>query len=117
MAMKHLKTPETTVYRKVGNELVVIQLDTAHFYYFSPETENVLEYFKSPATLDQLIGEAGANEKEHLLEFCHLLLEKQILKETKPDKKAAPKMSSPYKRPVYLREGEKTLEQISFASP
>ena len=117
-----LKTPETTVYRNVNGELVVIQLETSRFYYFSSEAEAILDFFKSANSLDGLIEQsnvlkADPKEIEHIKEFCHSLLDKKILQLEKKVGRQPLKNKMTYRRPTFLREGEKTLDQISFASP
>ena len=121
MPDRNYKTPETTIYRQIGDELVVVQLDTADYYYFTPETKTVLEFFKSPQSLSTFCDKAGIKEKSdernELKSFCQLLLQKQILKETKEISPESPKEKIHYRRAGFLREGDKKLDQISFGCP
>lgn len=114
-------TPESTIYRQVSDELVVIQLDTGCFYYFNPETQDFLDFFREPRNLDDFFGaaslsEQGAEERAYLKDFSDFLLKNQVIQSVSKTKAPfATKIS--YKKPRFLRKGEKTLDEITFLCP
>ncbi len=108
MAELCYQVPESTIYRKVSEELVLIQLDTGKFYYFNPETEAFLDFFKAPRSL--------STEDPDLHTFVEFLLQNKILKKTKP-LDSTDSDGFPEGKPALLREGEKNLDEITFLCP
>jgi len=114
-------TPETTVYRQVKDELVVIQLESGKFFYFNPTTKEVLDYFKTPRSFGAFLIAAEATPTSErgvqLREFCRLLLENQLISEAESVSDSlveAVKMSMP---PSLIRRGEQTLDELTFLCP
>jgi hypothetical protein len=110
------QTSDSAVYREVGNELVVIQVDTGHFYYFNQTTKQFLDFFRHPAKLDDFITRAGLTDDEelgYLKSFLGTLKDKRIL-EASPgaDEPSAASLAA-YSRPALIREGEKKLDEIA----
>ncbi len=116
-------TPESTVYRRVSDELVVIQLDTGYFYYFNPETEEFLDFFRKPRPLGDYckavqLQDPDSNEGEYLKNFCSFLLENKILRKVDPQEHSPiPLSKMSYRKPQFVRKGEKTLDEITFLCP
>lgn len=112
---KSLLAPESTVFRKVAEELIVLQLDTAHFYYFNPETKEWLDYLRQPRSLQQIedLGKAHGLDHSELGRFCKELLTKGILRES--SEAAVPGDGiTRSQMPRLLRDPGKTLDQLSF---
>lgn len=99
----------------MAEELVVLQLDTSHFYFFSPATQGWLEYLRKPKSWSQLIahGQTLGASPEQLQEFCQDLLQKRILQESESPA-VADATALPTAVPRLLRDPGKTLEQLSF---
>lgn len=117
MDQERYRTSESAVYREVGNELVVIQVDTGHFYYFNQTTKQLLDFFRHPAKLDDFLSRAGLTDDAecgYLASFLDNLKGKRILEETQSSNELAPATQvSNYTRPTLLREGEKKLDEIA----
>lgn len=116
------QTPDSTVYRLVDDELVLIQLDTGYIYYFNAGAKSLLDFFRAPKRLTSFWDVSGldderADDRKYLAEFCDFLIQNKILKtatvavETSDDTKVT------YAKPVFLRKAEKTLDEVSFLSP
>lgn len=106
------QTSESAVYREVSDELVVIHVDTGHFYYFNRSAKPFLDYFKSGGSLERLEESVPEGEMDYLRSFCKTLLEKQILQRA-GDEASGASYPTPYERPQYLRTGEKKLDDIA----
>ena len=119
---KFLSTPEAVVYRKVMNELVVIQLHTGQMFHFSEGTQDLLNHFKKPKTLDSYLTatEIGGMpaEVEHVKALTSFLLHHQLLEETSV-RSVEDIMTPhfPYSRPQFLRLDAKTLDEVVFLYP
>lgn len=117
--METLQIPNSTVYRNVSDELVVIQLETGKFYYFTAATKDFLDFFQQPRSMDSCLDggpEEGLEDPQYLKDFCKFLLEKKILEKCEGDEAAKP-TEPKFVRPTFLREGEKTLDEITFLCP
>ncbi|MEZ4751551.1 MAG: hypothetical protein R3B54_13310 [Bdellovibrionota bacterium] len=114
--MDKLIIPNSTVYRNVSDELVVIQLETGRFYYFTSDTKEFLDYFQQPRSLDFLDGGDDQEDPQYLKEFCKFLLEKKILEKSEAADES-PALNGRLAKPTFLREGEKTLDEITFLCP
>lgn len=112
MKTKNYIVPSTTVFRKVGEELVVVQLETSRFYFFSPETEKFLEDFRAPRDLDSYCAATKA-DPAYLKEFCRELAERKLISETEVPAEPVTQEGG-YLAPLFLREAEWTLDQLSF---
>ena len=114
-------TPESTIYRRISDELVVIELQSGRFFYFNPPTEKLLDFFKEARSLPEFVDGAGLTEKEpekqHLEKFCQFLLEKGILENVGSASEFAFVGTVDYGRPELIREGERTLDEITFLCP
>jgi hypothetical protein len=117
--MTYYFTPESTIYRRVENELVVVQLDTGRYFYFSPETEQFLNFFRSPHSLEQFCEgtEAAFSDIDELKQFCRFLTQKEILQVASKPASEPEIPAHSFLKPSLLREGEKTIDQISFGCP
>ncbi len=117
MDEERYRTSESAVYREVGNELVVIQVETGHFYYFNKTTKQFLDFFRHPAKLDDFLSRAGLSddaELTYLKTFLCTLKDKRILEATEATGviPSGGEVSS-YDRPTLIREGEKKLDEIA----
>jgi len=111
---------ESALYRKFSEELIVIQAESGHFYYFSQNTEKYLDFFRTPHSLNDLIanfGDISSDSQEHLEQFVKSLVEKEILEPTEKEANSSESFLFEYSKPVFLRTGEKTLDQITFLCP
>ena len=100
---------------------MVIQLETGKFYYFTSDTKDFLDFFKSPRSLDSYLTttEAETNSSDnsqYLNDFCGFLLKNKILQQSDELSEALPE-SYGHVQPKFLREGEKTLDEITFLCP
>ena len=113
------QTSKNTVSRVIGNELIVIQLDTGRYHYFTQSTEELLAYFKEGATLESYISNESIDdgEKKKLEELCAQLLERKILETSQRLAQKVRTSKRKFNSPRFLRDGEKTIDQISFLSP
>ncbi|MCB0405688.1 MAG: hypothetical protein KDD51_12975 [Bdellovibrionales bacterium] len=114
--MDTLIIPNSTVYRNVSDELVVIQLETGRFYYFTADTKEFLDYFQQPRSLESLGDGEEQEDPQYLKNFCKFLLEKKIL-EVSDAGDSGPALHGRLAKPTFLREGEKTLDEITFLCP
>lgn len=117
MNEERYQTSGSAIYREVGDELVVIQVDTGCFYYFNRTTKQFLDFFRSPSNLDAFVecaGLADGTERGYLENFLGSLKEKRIL-ETPPASLPSENSGAVagYARPALLREGEKKLDEIA----
>ncbi|MBI4406001.1 MAG: hypothetical protein HY537_17710 [Deltaproteobacteria bacterium] len=113
--------PESTIYRQVSDELVVIQLDTGFFFYFSPETSAFLDFFRQARTLADFLesiglNESQASEKEYIHVFIEFLTSHQIIIRT-DFPSHGPLTHFSYCRPVFYRKGERVLDEVAFLCP
>ena len=123
--MKKLQLPESSVYRKIHGEIILVQLETSRYFHFNEASEEFFTYFKEPKGMDDFFDSYNVTpetEREHLKNFAKYLITQSILKETDgtPAKSNSsnPKNSeSAYQRPNLLKEGTQKLEEISFACP
>ncbi len=110
------QTSVSAVYREVGDELVVIQVDTGSFYYFNRTTKQFLDFFRNPAKLGDFVEAAhlkDGSEQGYLEAFLAELREKRILESSQAMGKPAGQLPGEYSRPTLLREGEKKLDEIA----
>lgn len=114
--MDTLIIPNSTVYRNVSDELVVIQLETGRFYYFTADTKEFLDYFQQPRSLESLGESDEQADSQYLKDFCKFLLEKKILEKSGASDEN-PGLNGRLAKPTFLREGEKTLDEITFLCP
>ena len=116
--MNYQLSPKT-VSRVIDDELIVIQLDTGRYHYFSKDTDSFLNSFKDGLSPDDYASayELDPVEKKHILELCQWLHDRNILVPQLGARDRKCLKDRPYRRPQFLRDGEKTLDQISFASP
>jgi len=74
-----LLTSESAVYRVVDDKLLVVELGSGEFYYFSKETKSFLDHFKHPCSLDSYLGIDESRKHEDYCEAVEDLVEKNIL--------------------------------------
>jgi len=119
-----LQVSETTIYRDISDELLVIQLETGLFYYFNPKTKTYLDFFKQPRPFSNLLLglhlDEDAEECEYLKGFCDFLLKNQILVTVEIEAELTEEeeiAELKYNKPIFLRKGEKTLDEVTFLCP
>lgn len=113
---------QSVVYRKVKDELVVIPLKSGRFYYFNPEAENFLNFFRQPRRLSDFrkavkIEVLPEEEQKYLDEFISRLKELEILRESERDLSEPSFETQAYSRPRFLRQGDRTLADVAFMYP
>ena len=101
--------PQSTVFRKVGEELVVVQLETSRFYFFNSATEPFLEAFREPRSVESF----SKTDSAYLKEFCKVLVEKQLMREAVSEINDSVEAAT-YEKPELLREADWTLDQLTF---
>lgn len=116
------QTPDSTVYRLVDDELVLIQLDTGHIFYFNACAKTLLDFFRAPKKLASFMDVTGLDDtrkedRDYLSEFCDFLIQHKILKKTTVAVEGSDEQKLPYSKPVFLRKADKTLDEVSFLSP
>ena len=113
-------TPESTIYRQVEDELVVIQLDTGHIYYFNPSTESFLDFFRAPRSFSDFLQtsklDEGKDEAQYLERFLNTLYDMKLLQKADSQDTSVPPPLD-YSRPLFLRKAERTLDEITFLEP
>ena len=55
MNEERFQTSSAAIYREVGEELVVIQVDTGCVYYFNKTTKRCLDFFRDAATVTEFL--------------------------------------------------------------
>lgn len=115
-----LRVADSVVYRRAGDELVVIETARGAFYHFSLSTEGFLEFFETPAPLAAYVTGAGldATEAEPLALLVEELVAYGILERVMSDDVetlARPLPAGTYRRPALLRMGERRLDEITHA--
>jgi hypothetical protein len=116
MNEERFQTSSAAIYREVGEELVVIQVDTGCFYYFNKTTKRFLDFFRDAATVTEFLDrvDAASGDTEYLEEFCRSLVSKRILEPARgAGAPRAAAVAPEYSRPTFLREGEKRLDEIA----
>lgn len=101
-------TSDDVVYRNVQGETVVVHLESGEIYHFSENTRDFLDRFKNPTSLDD-------NSPAKIREFCQLLLEKQILRESQNPVGRIPEGFDDDLS--FLRKDDKTIDDIVFLCP
>ena len=91
-----VKVSDDIVYRPVQNELVLIEVNSGSFFYFSPESREFFDSLREPRQVDAS-------------DVVDMLLEKQILVKCEA---TAPQITLPL--PQFLRMGEQKLEDVRF---
>jgi len=105
------------IYRKFDDELLVVQLETGYFFYFTPHTKTVFDFFAVPQTLEAYfmaagIAEEDALERKYLENFLGFLTENNLLAKCPPiDEVSLP--SVPYHRPKLLRRSDNRIDDIA----
>ena len=121
MTKPFLSTSEFVVFRNVGEELIVIHLNSGQLYHFTANTKDLLEFFKQPKTLDSYFKAAQvedqAGEVEHLRNLASFLVEQNILEESSVGEAGESELSFLYSRPNFVRFDDKTLDQIAYLDP
>lgn len=115
-----LVTPESTLYREVDGELVVIQLDSGHFYYFSSETKLMLDFFRKPRKLSTFLERAALNEAEKgqpIKQLCEFLLAEKILVYSEEQEQPVDIFDYSGELPRFKRKGNCTLDELTFLCP
>lgn len=114
---------ESAIYKKFSEELIVIQVETGKFYYFSSSTESLLNFFKTPQRFEHYLETIDPSRRDeetvtYLEDFCDFLLQNKILRaiERFEDKKTSSAQSS-FEKPQFLRKGEKNLEDLTLLCP
>jgi hypothetical protein len=109
--------PETTVYRRVYEELVTIQLQSGDFFYFNPEAEEFFEFFREPRPLSQFcdLRRLPSSEREYLKSFCSILVESGLISTSIAGaREGAVSLPVDYIRPALIRRGEEKLDEVAF---
>jgi len=111
--MRFLHTCDSVVFRKVGENLVVVHLDTGQIAHFTVGTQPMLEFFREPATWEEFCEAAQiplhSAESQHARAFADKLLELKFLEETNSRESNTPANTVPYARPKLLGFDKKTL--------
>jgi hypothetical protein len=114
---RSLSVSPSTVYRQIGDELIVIQADSGVFYYFNPGTKGLLDLLRCPRDLGQLYESLGldsqAEERRYLNEFTEFLLDEGILQPSPAEAAEAAPRPAGYERPQFLRRGDRKLEDLA----
>jgi len=121
--MSKYKVKEAVVYRRLDDELVVVQSDTGAIHFFSPDTESVFDAFSEPLSVEEFIRTykvpQAKEEAEFLTSFVETLVNQEILEvapsEATGAKQKSPALAPPYTRPAYLRTSRKNLDQIRIS--
>lgn len=101
----HVQLNPSTIFKRIEDELVVVQLQTGEVFYFNSDSEPVFEALKEPKTL----------REDPLRAFGEFLKENQIAQEVQ----ASPSdfQLDEGKQPEFLRRGEKKLDELTFLCP
>jgi hypothetical protein len=118
MSDSTFQVPESTLYRKVYDELIAVQIESGEFYYFTPDSETFFEYFRDPRTLEQYfaaarLGPEAETERTQVQNFCGFLVENGLLV-TRPEPALLDEVQVEYARPQFLRRGEQKLDEVAF---
>lgn len=113
---------QAVVYRKVKDELVVIPLKSGKFYFFNPEAENFLNFFRQPRRLSDFtkatkVEAFPEEEQKYLNDFITRLREMDILREYERDYSTPLEETQAYSRPRFIRQGNRTLADLAFLYP
>lgn len=111
--MSIYQTSDKIITRIINGELIVIQLDTGRYHYFSNDTKEFLESFKDGMSVEGF----DLSQRKEIQDLVDVLLEREILKKASASSKPLKNEKKSRTLPRFLRDGEKTLDQISFASP
>lgn len=122
MMQQTLKTPETIVYRKVRDEIVLIHLDNGQIYYFTPGAKDFLDFFKQPRRLASYVEHVGMDQSaqssvEEIKNFANFLVENQILKTDETPVELRLAETKAYSPLQFLRKDERMLDEIAFLCP
>lgn len=111
---------QSVICRKVNEELMVIPLRSGKVYYFSPEVEEFLNFFRSPRRLSEFqrairVESLPEEEIQYLNQFVKKLLSLDIFRvETQPQREEPLPESQTYSRPRFLREGDFSEAEFHF---
>lgn len=101
-------TSDDVVYRTVQEETLVVQLESGEIFHFTPKTFEFLEAFKQPRKL-------GSDGSKDIRDFCQLLLDKQILRESTEGGSAIPDRFEDGL--AFLRKDDRNIDDIVFLCP
>lgn len=120
----HYRKTAAAVHRIIDNELIVIQSDSGTLYHFSPNTETLINLFSVPTSVDDLFHllkiTQDETERKYMADFVKSLVEKGILEIVVASSDIGEEKQARiprYERPIFIKKGEKSLDDISvFAS-
>ncbi|MBM4302932.1 MAG: hypothetical protein FJ112_01240 [Deltaproteobacteria bacterium] len=107
--------------KQVNAEYILVSLDSGKFFHFTPSTENFLNFFSSPRSIDEFLTASKINqdktETDYIKNFCSYLLDEKILSSNNsvslPSKTETPLK---YRRPELIREGDNVLSDFKYCS-
>ena len=121
MGASFLFTSESVVFRKVGEEVIVIHLSTGQMFHFTLPTKDFLEFFRKPKRLESFVRASGLadqpEEIESLRGLTQFLLDKKIFETSALGEEVGDEKPIQYSRPGLIRLDETTLEHIAFLEP
>jgi hypothetical protein len=107
----------SALYRQFDGELLVVQLQTGHFFYFTPNTKLIFDFFQEPQTLGAYLLASGLSdageEREYFERFFAQLVQCRIV-EPAAASESLPLPKTTYSRPALLRIQEGKLADVAL---
>ena len=54
------------IYRKFDDELLVVQLETGYFFYFTSNSKGIFDFFTLPRTIESYFAASGITDEDGL---------------------------------------------------